>query len=146
MQRGLRILPEFGSSLPVTGMNLRIENKDFDLDEMLMLDAINRYYNNIAEELKVSHMPNMIPMEHIVQQQSRIVVTDQSVARIPIFSRDVNPRKFHNDRDGGLFAKTLPEFEEIDMVTLANTFVTQVIHRRLTLTAVHIKLPVKDIR
>ena len=90
MQRGIRILPEFGSSPAVTEMNLRIENKDFDLDEDGALTAINRFYDNIAESLKISNMPEMIPHQHIVKQDSRIVATDQSIARIPIFSKEVS--------------------------------------------------------
>lgn len=145
MQRGLRILPEFGSSSAITEMNLRIENKDFDLDEVGALMAINKYYNDIAETVKISDMPNMIPREHIVKQASRIVATDQSIARIPIFSSIITERKFRNDKHGP-FANDLPEFQKTLMVTLPNIEVKQIVHLRLHVTAIHVKLPVQDIR
>lgn len=148
MQRGIRILPEFGSSPAVTEMNLRIENKDFDLDEDGALTAINRFYDNIAESLKISNMPEMIPHQHIVKQESRIVATDQSIARIPIFSKDISLRRFRIDHSTlrGAFSRSLPTFEMIEMVTLPHVFVRQIINLRLGITAIHLPLPVRDLR
>jgi len=145
MQRGLRIHSEFGSSPAIQEMNLRVENKDFDLDEVGALMSINNYYNDIADSLKISDMPNLIPKQHIVKQTSRIVATDQSVARIPVFSSIITEEKFRNDRHGP-FANDLPEFEKVEMVTIPNVEVKQIVNLRLSATAIHVKLPVKDIR
>lgn len=145
MQRGLRILPEFGSAPAIQDMNLRIENKDFDLDEVGALVSINNYYNEIAENLKISDMSDLIPRQHIVKQTSRIIATDQSVARIPVFSSIISERRFRNDQHGP-FAADLPKFENVDMITIPNVEVKQIVNLRLKATAIHVKLPVKDIR
>jgi hypothetical protein len=140
MQRGLRILPEFGSSLAILNMNLRIENKDFDLDEFGALHAINSFYNKIAEAQKVSDMPNMIPDQHMVKQTSRLIATDQSIARIPIFSSIFSTRNFKNDLSG-LFSTLIPEYEQVTMITIPHLSVKQIIYHKLGATAIHFKLP-----
>lgn len=71
-----------------------------------------------------------------------MVVTDQSIVRLPIFDSSISYRPFQNDRSGP-FSSHLPVTSTVKMVTLANVMVTQIIHKRLASQAIHLNMAVK---
>ncbi|CAG5111465.1 Oidioi.mRNA.OKI2018_I69.chr2.g5772.t1.cds [Oikopleura dioica] len=143
LQRGYRILPNFAASPKIVDMNILIINRNFDLDEGYAIQGINHFYNAITDKLDLRHIPDMVPTEHVVKRTSRMVVTDQSIVRLPIFSSSISYRPFQNDRSGP-FSSHLPVSSTVKMVTLANVMVTQIIHKRLAAQAIHLNMAVKN--
>lgn len=99
--------------------------------------------------MNVQEMPNMVPDEHVVNQFSRIISSDQSIARIPIFTNEEpKQRDFHTDRShqtNSYFAER-PRVEKCKMVTMSNIAVDQVIDRLHRVTAVRFRLSIRDLR
>ena len=99
--------------------------------------------------MMVTDMPNMVPDEHVVNQLSRIISSDQSIARIPIFTKDgPKERNFFTDRSQqtNSFFAARPPVEKCPMVTMRNVFVEQVIDRVHHVTSVRFALPIPDLR
>ena len=163
LQTGLRILTSFASSSEILGLNLRVENRNFDLDWIGALNRINKvilndlnrklklgqFYNDEADRLNVQEMPNMVPDEHVVNQMSRIISSDQSIARIPIFTTESpQERIFYTDRsqETNSFFAARPRLEKCQMVTMPNIAVEQVVDRLNRVTAVRFQLSIRDLR
>ena len=91
----------------------------------------------------------MVPDEHVVNQMSRIISSDQSIARIPIFTTEQpSERNFYTDRShqSNSFFSQRPRVEKCQMVTMPNIAVEQVVDRLHHVTSVRFQLSIRDLR
>ena len=114
------------------------------------LDQINifQFFNIEAERMKIADMPNMVPDENVVSATSRIVSSDQSIARIPIFSNNLSTRDFFTDQSTRIsnYYGARSKIEPCNMITLENIEVEQLIDLKHHVTSIRVSLPIRDLR
>ena len=98
--------------------------------------------------MKIADMPNMVPDENVVSATSRIVSSDQSIARIPIFSNNLSTRDFFTDQSTRIsnYYGARSKIEPCNMITLENIEVEQLIDLKNHVTSIRVSLPIRDLR
>ena len=93
-------------------------------------------------------MPNLVPDEHVVSQMSRIVSSDQSIARIPVFSDTTSTQEFYTDQSAKInsFFSNRPRTEKTEMITITHVNVKQLIDLEHKATSIRFELPIRDLR
>ena len=114
----------------------------------MVLIGIFKFFNVEAERMKIADMPNMVPDENVVSATSRIVSSDQSIARIPIFSNNLSTRDFFTDQSTRIsnYYGARSKIEPCNMITLENIEVEQLIDLKNHVTSIRVSLPIRDLR